>query len=115
MPRKRKESAEGCETEEGAPEPKFELNKPLLGFHRRQLYLGKPVKRRRRDGAWQYLVHYHGWGTKYDEWLCEDLLFAGECLYQLNKAKRPARAPVLTPAGPSRLRGRPPGRGKPQI
>jgi len=25
--------------------------------------------------AWQYLVHYSGWGNKYDEWVNEDLLY----------------------------------------
>jgi hypothetical protein len=84
-PKKRKESSEGCENEEGAPAPKFDLNKPLLGFHRRQLYAGKAVKRRRRGDGWQYLVHYHGWGSKYDEWLSEDLLYPGD-LRRVRKA-----------------------------
>ena len=93
MPRKRKESSEGCEPEEDAPAPRFELNKPVLGFHRRQLYLGKPVKRRRRDGAWQYLVHYQGWGSKYDEWLREELLYPGERLLQLKTRDTPSALP----------------------
>lgn len=73
---KRKESSEGAEEDlAGVPSPRFELATPLLGFHRKQLYAGKAVKRRRRGEAWQYLVHYNGWGSKYDEWLNEDLLY----------------------------------------
>jgi hypothetical protein len=74
---KRKSSSAGCEDEDlggGAP-PRFELDHPLLGFHRKHLYAGKALKRRRKGGVWQYLVHYHGWGNRYDEWLNEDLLY----------------------------------------
>ena len=74
---KRKESEEGANDGdlEGMPAPKFQLDTPLLGFHRKQLYAGKATKRRRRGDAWQYLLHYHGWGAKYDEWLSEDLMY----------------------------------------
>lgn len=74
--RKRKESSEGAEVDlADAPPPRYELRTPILGFHRKQLYAGMAIKRRRRDDAWQYLVHYNGWGTKYDEWVNEDLLY----------------------------------------
>jgi hypothetical protein len=74
--RKRKESCEGADEDlADAPPPRYELRTPILGFHRKQLYAGMAIKRRRRDDAWQYLVHYNGWGTKYDEWVNEDLLY----------------------------------------
>ena len=60
---------------EGAAPPRFELGTPVLAFHKKQLYAGKAIKRRRREDAWQYLMHYHGWGAKHDEWLAEDLLY----------------------------------------
>jgi hypothetical protein len=74
--RKRKESCEGAEEDlADAPPPRYELRTPILGFHRKQLYAGMAIKRRRRDDSWQYLVHYNGWGAKYDEWVNEDLLY----------------------------------------
>ena len=73
----RKRVSEECEEEsqEGMPASKFELDKPILGFHKKQLYAGKALKRRRRGDTWQYLMHWNGWGSKYDEWLNEDLLY----------------------------------------
>ena len=73
----RKRVSEECEEEsaEGMPASKFEVDKPILGFHKKQLYAGKALKRRRRGDTWQYLMHWNGWGSKYDEWLNEDLLY----------------------------------------
>lgn len=58
------------------PPARFSLNFPLLGFQSKykQQFAGKAVKKRRRCGVWQYLFHYNGWGSRYDEWLEEDLL-----------------------------------------
>ena len=58
------------------PPARFSLNFPLLGFQSKykQQFAGKAVRKRRRCGVWQYLFHYNGWGSRYDEWLEEDLL-----------------------------------------
>jgi len=53
MPPKGTKRKEGCAEEDlqGVEPPKFELDKPLLGFHRKQLYAGKATKKRRRGSC----------------------------------------------------------------
>ena len=36
-----------------------------------QYYLGKAYEVVRKVKGWRYLVHFHGWGARYDEWVYE--------------------------------------------
>eukprot|EP00960_Hanusia_phi_P073439 768013-Hanusia_phi.AAC.10 len=56
-------------------ESKYGANQLLLALNRGQLYAAKILKRRKVGPNWEYYIHYHGWKSRWDEWVKEEKLY----------------------------------------
>lgn len=52
----------------------FAKDKSSNGAKRSLYYLASVRDRRYRDGQWQYKVHYHGWNSRWDQWISDDAI-----------------------------------------
>ncbi|CAG0900157.1 unnamed protein product [Cyprideis torosa] len=56
------------------PAARFDVKSKVLCYHGQLIYEGKVLNRKFQstDKIWEYLIHYSGWKSKWDEWVPED-------------------------------------------
>lgn len=48
---------------------KIEIGKKVLCYQRSHIYEAKCLNYRKSSSGFEYLIHYRGWKSKYDEWV----------------------------------------------